>query len=192
MPILEIFLNRLDLFFETIKNIKTVGAIKFTSNPAIQKMVEDGLVSQSKTVVEFGAGNGCITKGILNALPKDGQLMSFEINEKFCEEIRNTISDDRFTFVEDSAADIEKYLNKAGIDQVDTILSSIPLSLMPDEVSNQILKEAYRKLKPGGRFIQIQYSFLSKKGLEAVFDEVSNSLEPRNVPPAFIFLCKKK
>lgn len=192
MPVLEIFLNKLDLFFETIKNIKTVGAIKFTSNPAIKRMVEDGLVSQSQKVVEFGAGNGCITKGILENLPSDGQLMSFEINEKFCEEIRNTIDDNRFTFIEDSAANLEQHLKEAGIEEVDTILSSVPLSLMPSGVAEGILQEAYKKLKPGGRFIQIQYSFLSKKILENVFDSVSHSIVPRNVPPGFIFLCEKK
>ncbi len=191
MPILKILSSKVDLFVESIKNIKTVGAVNFTSKGAINKMMLPKVFAQADCVVEFGGGNGCITEGILEHLGPQGKLLSFEINERFCEVLRS-IPDKRLNVVEDSAEYLEKYIQEAGFSQADAVISSIPLSLMPDELVEQILDDVYRLLKPGGKFVQIQYSLVTKKLLQSKFDTVSHSLTVKNIPPAFIIVCEKK
>jgi len=190
MPFLKILMNRIDLFAEKVKNIKTVGAVDFTSKYAIQEMVERPEIRTAQCIIELGGGNGCITEGILKEMqqPK-AQLLSFEINEKFCELLQE-IKDKRLTVIEDSAEKMELYMDKKGIKQADVILSSIPVSIMPDEVVEDIFAIAKKRLKPNGLFIQIQYSLLSKKLIEKTFGPVDMSWVARNVPPAFIMVSK--
>mgnify|MGYP000483529453 CR=1 FL=1 len=45
-------------------------------------MLEDIDFSKTLTIVEFGPGNGSLTKDLLTNLSSDSQLISFEINEK--------------------------------------------------------------------------------------------------------------
>ncbi len=182
-------MNRIDLFAEKVKNIKTVGAVDFTSKYAIQEMVERPEIAKAQSIIELGGGNGCITEGILNEMRSDAKLLSFEINEKFCELLRE-IKDERLTVVEDSAEKMGQYMDENGIKQADVILSSIPVSILPDEVVEDIFATAKKRLKPNGLYIQIQYSFLSKKLIEQTFGPADVSFIARNVPPAFIFVSK--
>jgi phospholipid N-methyltransferase len=59
-------------------------------------------------------------------------------------------------------------------------------------VSNEILDRSFQVLAKNGVFIQYQYSLTYYKKLKEVFREaISLEFEPLNLPPAFIYRCKK-
>jgi len=73
-------------FFKSVvdftKNVKTTGALYQTSKQ-IEKEICSKIDQNTKVVVEFGTGLGNITQRILDKLPADGKLYSFEVKAEF-------------------------------------------------------------------------------------------------------------
>ena len=176
---------------ESIKNIKTVGTVTRSSKFVCKSMISHIDFDNAETIVEMGAGDGVITKHILRKMKKDSKLLSFEINEVFCEKIRE-IKNPKLYLAEDSAENLRKHLDKLKIDQVDFIISALPFVAMPDDLSYRIVEEAHKALKPGGLYIQLHYSLLTQKMYKNVFGNIDINFEPRNIPPAFILVSEKK
>ena len=91
-----------------------------------------------------------------------------------------------------SAEHITTEINKLGYIKANHIISSLPLTIIPKEVSHTILQESFRALAIDGLFIQYQYSLTYYKKLKDVFGKsIKLSFEPLNFPPAFIYKCLK-
>src|SRR5690554_8091354 len=58
-------MNKGSLFKELFTNIKTTGAITFSSKSLVNKMLSFADFSGAKTIVELGGGDGSITRGIV-------------------------------------------------------------------------------------------------------------------------------
>jgi phospholipid N-methyltransferase len=87
---------------------------------------------------------------------------------------------------------INEELEKLGYSKSCHIVSSLPLTNIPDEISQNILKNSYSNLEKNGTFIQFQYTLSYFKKLKTVFDKpVSLGFEILNFPPAFIYRCEK-
>jgi len=177
--------SKLKTFVNFTKNIKTTGAVYKTSK-GVEKEITAKLNENSKFVIEFGTGYGNITTQILKRLPADAKLYSFEVNEEFCETVREKIKDDRLTIINDSAENFKKYIDQP----IDNFVSSIPITIIPNDIMFDILNQAKNSLKENGNFSQILYSKLSDKNLRKVFDTVDIKTIPINIPPAFIYHCK--
>ena len=78
-------------------------------------------------------------------------------------------------------------LKEYQIDEVDAILSSLPLAIIPDEIKHKIIDASYKALKPDGVFVQYQYSLNAKKLIETRFGKLKIHLVPMNLPPAFVY-----
>ena len=82
---------------------------------------------------------------------------------------------------------------KLGYSKADYIVSSLPLTIIPKEISHDILVKNFEFLATNGAFIQYQYSLTYYKKLKEVFgNSIKLSFEPLNFPPAFIYKCVKK
>lgn len=141
-------------------------------------------------VVEFGPGTGIFTHKILEKLNKNSNLLVFEINDSFYEELK-TIQDSRLTLIHDSAEKINFYLEKLNL-KADYVLSSLPLAMIPDSVVQNILIESNTALKNSGKFIQFQYSTHSLQKVKTFFTKVSIQFTFLNIPPAFVYIGLKK
>ena len=184
-------MKKIHFLKESLKNLKTVGTIVRSSKYVCKEMVSHVDFSNAKTIVELGAGDGVITKHILDKMQAGSTLLSFEVNEAFCNTLRK-IGDDRLHVIEDSAAKLEEYIQKMGLTQPDYIISAIPFVSLPDELGYEIVGECEKSLKTGGLFIQIHYSLLAKKLYQNVFGNVNISFVPLNIPPAFVLVSEKK
>lgn len=184
-------MNKIQFFKESVKNLKTVGTITRSSKYLCQAMIKHVDFDNAKVIVELGAGDGVITEHILAAMKPDAKLLSFEVNKAFCDKIRE-INDPRLIVVEDSAENIESHLNKAGETEIDFVVSAIPFVSLPDELGYNIITKCRNLLKDGGLFIQVHYTMLAKKLYTEVFGNIDINFAPINIPPAFVFVCKKK
>jgi len=184
-------MKKINVVLESIKNLKTVGTIKFSGKKLVRKVLEPVDFSSAKNIVEFGTGDGCITREIIKKMRKDAKLISFEINEKFFPLIKD-LNDPRFTFVNDSAANLIKHCNDNGIEKVDVVISSIPISLLSKQITQEVMDAVVNKLKPNGIFVQLQYSLVSKKIYESKFQNVDFNFVPLAVPPAFVYVCSNE
>ena len=172
---------------EFIKQKKTVGAITPSSKFLMKKMLSKIDFSKDISIVEIGPGTGVFTREILSRMSSKSRLISFEINENFFKQLQGTLIDNRLTLICDSAENIKKHLSG----KVDAVISSLPLAVIPIRIKLNILNETIDVLSSDAYFVQFQYSTNAKKILEHKFSYVDINFTPLNVPPAFVFYCKK-
>lgn len=183
--------EKVAFFKEAVKNFKTSGTLIPSSRFLVKRILKNIDFSNSELIVEFGPGNGIITKEILKRLKPSATLVCFEINEVFYNKL-SAITNNQLIVLNISAEEIQLEIEKLGFYQVDAIISSLPLTMLPKETSIQIIKNAYQGLKTNGFFVQYQYSTLFLKQFKSIFDEkVTLDFEPLNLPPAFLYTCKK-
>ncbi|WP_298419320.1 rRNA adenine N-6-methyltransferase family protein [uncultured Kordia sp.] len=184
-------MDRLKFFREAIRDIKTSGTIFPSSRFLSRRIVNNIDFSTVKVIVEFGPGNGIITKEILKRIQPHTKLITFEINEKFIESL-DKIKHSQLIIEKVSAEDITPILKKHGYDKADCIISSLPLTNIPTEISDRILDNSYAAMEKDSLFVQYQYSLTYYKKLKEVFhDNVKLSFEAFNIPPAFVYIAKK-
>ncbi len=183
-------MNRFKFFKEGIRNLKTVGTVTRSSRYLCDKVINHSKIHQAKVIIELGAGDGVLTKRILNRMPDDCKLIAFEINDMFIDTLE-AIDDPRLVIAADSAENIQEYLDKYKLDQVDIIYSTLPFSVIPKELASSIVNISKSVLAPEGEYLQIHYSLIEKKLYETVFGNVEVFFQPINIPPAFILKCIK-
>jgi len=168
---------------------RKVGAVARSSKYVVQNVL-GRLTGPLETVIEYGPGDGVMTKELLKKLPSSSRFFVVESNAPFVKTLRQ-IEDGRLEVIEGkvqhlSPEDIQRFSG------ADLVLSSIPFSMLKPGERLKVVSEVRKILKPGGRFIIFnQYSRLMFKPLRNNFNSVSASFEPRNIPPCFIFEAKK-
>ena len=167
-----------------------IGAINPSSVFLAEKMIENIDFKSTKPIIEIGPGTGVFTKKILDKLHKDALLIVFELNEEFFNKIKKEIQDPRVIFINDSAENIQLHLSKLNTSSINAIVSSLPLSNIPQKTVLGILRSCQKVMVENSVFIQFQYSLKQKRELEHVFKNVSISFTAWNIPPAFIYTCK--
>ena len=138
-------------------------------------------------IVELGAGNGCITQALLKKQEGNGKVISFELHPVFFDKIKH-LSYEQCTIINDNACNI---LNFVAPQSADAIVSWLPLANINIEEKQAIIIEAKKSMKEDGLFVQFQYSLYDYKFLKKHFKSVRVQFCPLNVPPAFIYVCKK-
>ena len=181
---------------EFFKNPAGVASLVPSSRFLINKMVEP-LSPGDTAVVEFGPGEGCITKRILGKIAPEGKLVAFEVNPEFIGLLRAGDKDKRFVLLEKSAEKITNELNNLGIKKVDAIVSSLSLAFLSPSSQKRILEQAHGALKNRGKFIQYHYAlrpfsvFKYLKKYKKLFNKVKVYFVLFNLPPTFVFWCEK-
>jgi phospholipid N-methyltransferase len=150
----------------------------------------------ARVVVEFGAGTGNTTTAILQNLPLNAKLISFEIHPPFIAALR-AIKDKRLLIIDDVAQNASDHLRRLEIYTVDSIVSSLPLRVIPELEREAILSTAKDILADDGNFIQFLYWFgknppLKEDLLDHHFSCQKEILVLRNIPPAKAYNMKPK
>lgn len=102
--------TRRNFFKQAIKNPTTVGAIAPFSQTTIRKMFAKIDFSHTLHIVEFGAGQGNVTKQILADMHASAKLLACEINDEFIKDLQVLASKDaKLQVIHDGAQHIEKY-----------------------------------------------------------------------------------
>lgn len=171
---------------ELLKKWKTTGAVSFSSSFLVDKMIKCIDFRKAKIIVELGAGNGCITKKLLNNMRKDAVLISLEINEEFCTHLAKTIDDDRLQIV---CGDAIETLKNLGFEP-DYIVSSIPFKVLPKKDRALLIKAIKDASNSKTVFVQFSYFISMYSFLKDNFIKVKIDFTPLNLPPAFVFKCR--
>ena len=130
---------------EFTKKINTTGAFTETSRFVVDSISKFVDKDKKQIIIEYGAGHGNITKGILDKMNAESVLYAFEIHSDFCKQLE-LINDKRLKIVNLSASEVYKVTDMPN--SVDCIISSIPFSFIPDEILQEILMEvtSYAKI----------------------------------------------
>lgn len=172
-----------------LRDFSHVAAL-FPSTPFACRSIARNLPSSTQVVVEYGPGSGVVTRELLRRLPKDGQLVAYEINAAFAQDLREW-PDGRLEVHEGDIVAASARLKEEFAGGVDAVISGIPFSFLSPDKRDLVVKNTAAALRPGGRFIVYQNSSKMTKPLRKHFTKVSCRFEPRNVFPYWIMVGEK-
>lgn len=167
-----------------------MGAITRTSKFVVKKILTY-VKPEYKYFVEYGPGDGILSKELLKKMPKDGKLVGIELNKEFYEELRK-IKDPRFLIIHGDIAEYSKRLHSLGLPQIDFVVSSVPFTIIGPKTRVEIIENTHEAMAKGGLLLMFQYSLLLKPIIKKAFKNFSAYLEMRNFPPYFIMTAVKK
>lgn len=159
---------------------------RFLTKKILDHIAFDG----AKVIVELGPGTGVFTRELQCRMNADSRLIVIELNEEFAAKLKTEFTDNRIEVVQGSATDLHKILAHFGISEADYIVSSLPLTSIPNEVSEAILVQCKTLLKENGKFLQFQYSLQQRRKIARHFKRIQIGFTPLNFPPAFVYCCE--
>ncbi|KKQ34571.1 MAG: Methyltransferase type 12 [Candidatus Nomurabacteria bacterium GW2011_GWB1_37_5] len=176
-------------FIKTLSKDHKVAAI-FPSTPFAAKKFASEVKPHYKIVVEYGAGDGAVTKEILKKLPKDGKLFAVELNLDFVNELKK-INDDRLHILSTDVAKISKELETLG--EIDMVISGIPFTFFKPDIREEVIRDSYKALRPNGSILLYQHYLLMLPYLKRVCGKknVRWYVEPRNFLPYWVMIGEK-
>lgn len=177
---------------------KSTGAFAESSEALALAMVKHANLSQAQCVVELGPGTGVITEKILDVLPSSSMFFAIEINPYLVKELEERIPGAKVYC--DSCLNLPNYLEKHNQVQCDSIVSSLPWTWMNAKERKLLLKNIISSLKPGGTFVTFGYvhGAILPNGKKFHQDLLNNFSSVKkspiiweNLPPGFVYYCKK-
>lgn len=178
----KMFLNKF------LQSPQRVGSIRPSSRFLAQAMMKPIDWENTNTIVELGAGTGAFTRLIQDKKKKDCQVIIFEQDQEMREQLQTNYP---FFHYCAEAKDIYSTIGKLGFKEIDCVISGLPFANFPDELREEIMEGVIHSLKPGGLFIAFQYSLQMRKSLALLFKKTNVSFVPINLPPAFVYYCRK-
>lgn len=180
-------------FKEYLKNPLRIGAVAPSSRFLAAKMMREADFESCGCVVEYGPGTGVFTREIVRRKKPDTPFLAIEQNPAFVGRLEGMFAgDDSVHIIQGSAANVRKILSEYGFSETGLIVSGLPFTSLPREVTDSILSETEQALSPEGKFITFQYTLFKKKVFEARFNIVDTLFELRNLPSAFVLVMKRR
>lgn len=159
-----------------------IGSVTPSSHFLVQEMLKLTDWRKVTNVAELGAGTGVVTEALLAKISPDASLSVFELDKKLREKIENRLK----IAVYPDACDLTQIIKPRSLD---VVISSLPWTTLPKEISGRILQGVLTCLKPDGQFIAYQYSRQMLRLFCHLFETVRISFVLRNIPPAFVYDC---
>lgn len=164
-----------------------IGSITPSSSFLTKRMLEDLPWGNIRFIIELGAGTGVFTEYIARNKKKVCQVLIIEQDRKMREALQSQYPD---FFFGSAAESLQDYLVDYNLPKSECIVSGLPFALFSETLQHQIMEEVVCCLCPDSVFRAYQYSLHMWNTLEHYFSDVSFSLEPLNVPPAFVYTCR--
>jgi phosphatidylethanolamine/phosphatidyl-N-methylethanolamine N-methyltransferase len=196
-------MSRAIFAMEALSDFRTVASVAPSSRYLVRAMLQPLPLQRARVVVELGCGTGVMTRALLKRLPSSATLLAFEINPRFTRYLKLMVSDPRLVLIDASAETIRGQLQRRGVEQVDAVVSSLGLAFMPAPQREAFLGELSGLLDEQGVFTQYHYlhglqfqdgrlgRFDIAGLLRRHFRSVQRSIVWRNLPPAYVFICRQ-
>lgn len=192
-------------YLESKNNMVEIGAWFRTSKYLSDKLIRDTAVNRAKNIVELGAGDGAVTKHIVENMPENAILTVFEKNKDLYDRLEDYINKfegsdrERIITINDSVENMDKHIDKYGISNIDSMISTLPWSNFTPEFQEEILSMTNEKMNSQGIFGSIAYFPGNLWGngrefpyaLKENFEEVYTSFVLRNLPPSIVYNASK-
>lgn len=182
----------LQFFKQYLKNPRNIGAIAPSSALLAKNMMLPINFQAASCIVEFGPGTGIFTDELLRLKKKDTLLVLIEQNKEFCRLLQKKYgSRTDLAIVHGSAENAVRIVKRHGFSHADYIVSGLPFTSLPGELSLKIFQAAKELIGDSGVFITFQYTLLKKKFFEEHFTFKNCIHVLRNLPPAYVFVLAR-
>ncbi len=185
-------------FSSFLRHPVATGAIAPSSVHLAKEMVNWVDWNEVRVCVEFGPGTGAFTPTILETVRPETRFFAIELNPDFA-----AIMGEKFPHVDTvnrSVADIDEICDQRGVDRIDCIICGLPWAAFPVELQNCLMNAVLTRMSSGGYFATFAYlqgtilpaGIRFKRLLRKSFGDVRKSpIVWRNLPPAFVYRCRK-
>jgi phosphatidylethanolamine/phosphatidyl-N-methylethanolamine N-methyltransferase len=184
--------DRFEFLRGFIRNPGQVGSVVPSSHRLEQRLVRSAGIAQARTVVELGPGTGGTTAAFLRAMAPSARLMAIELDGNFHRHLSQSIDDPRLILELGSAERLADFLAARRMSAPDAIVSGIPFSTMPPEVSDRIAALVAEVLRPGGRFVAYQVRAHVADYTRPYLGAPEKRWEFVNIPPVRVFTWVKQ
>jgi phospholipid N-methyltransferase len=181
--------ERLRFLYKFIQSPTKIGSVTPSSPFLVKKMFENVPWDTLDTIVELGAGTGVFTNYINQHKKVSTKAIIIEKDADMLMALKSCYPS---LYFGSDAEKLDALLEKLNITQVDCIISGLPFANFSPKLRREIMNDVTGCLKPGGLFIAFQYSLQMKSMLKQNFNKVEVSIEPLNIPPAFVYTCVKE
>ncbi len=169
----------------------TIGAIAPSSRYLAASMTAFIDFDKADCIVEYGAGTGVFNREV--ATRRDTTYIVIEQNDRFYEILRKQFYGmPGVVLIHGDAANVCGFLREQGFRHADYIISGLPFTSLPQQVSRRILSQTQKAIGIEGIFITFQYTLLRKTFLENYFNIQKIVRVWRNLPPAYVLHMKLK
>ena len=173
---------------------RQTGAIVPSQRFLITKMIAPVPETYSGQIIELGPGNGALTLRLAARCPQ-ARILACEINPALARKTRDNLDragiNGRVQVISDSAEHLLSEMGRRGMDKADYVLSGIPLGNLPGERVQGLIDAISRALRPGGMYIQFQYSLIDRKRIRSQFRILRTAPVVLNIPPAVVYYAQK-
>ncbi len=168
-----------------------IASIIPSSKALVERVASKMDFSVPRIVAEYGPGEGVHSRELAARMDPDSQLLLFELDPAFSEDLERQFADDsRVHVINRDAASLAEELTARGISQCDYILSGIPFSILEIKKKRALLQDTYDLLKPGGAFIIYQVTNELRQHA-TFFDRAESEYCLQNIPPMFVTVFHK-
>lgn len=171
-----------------VRDLK-IGAIT-QSTKYVVRAVTAAVGDTYRYIVEYGAGDGILCRGLLQRLPADARVTAVERNEDMFDELKR-IGDPRLQAIRGDVFAMSREPRSFGLPRIDAVVTSIPLTLYAPKEREALIHQTHALLEPGGSMVVYQYTPLVLPLLKKHFRRVKVTFEPRNIFPYFIMRAEK-
>ena len=173
------------------RNPAQVGSVVPSSRYLEQRLVREARIAEARTVVELGPGTGGTTAAFLRAMTPAARLLAIELDHEFHHHLCESLADPRLILELGSAERIAEFLATHRLPAPDAIVSGIPFSTMPPDVSDRVAATVAQVLRPGGRFVAYQVRAHVAEFVSPYLGQPDKQWEVVNVPPVRVFTWVK-
>lgn len=178
---------------EYIKHPRLVGAIMPSSKSLTKQMIKPISFENSTCILEYGPGTGVFTEEIIKNKCKKTVFLAIETNEAFYHTLKKKYEHiENVYIIHGSAENVDLYLKQYHLSKADYIVSGLPFTSLPKNVSTEILKKTVTALGIKGKFITFQYSKVKRSFFQSFFSTIEKHRVFWNIPPAYVFVCSFK
>lgn len=181
---------------ETLFHPFATGAIAPTSAGAARELVRRARVASAAAIFELGSGGGAITKEILRAMPPGARLFALERNPSLAGSLHHRFP--RARILCGCASRLREHAAAQHVTQVDSMISTLPWTLLSSQAQQNILAASAELLAPDGTFATLMCLGLQatakgrhfRESLHRAFPHVEPSpIIWRNFPPVIVYSC---
>jgi phosphatidylethanolamine/phosphatidyl-N-methylethanolamine N-methyltransferase len=147
---------------------------------------------RARVIVELGAGTGPITRVLAERAHPECRVIVLERDPDFIRLLHDRFAGQtNVEVVEGDVRDLTEILAQRGVEQVDFVVSGLPVPSFPKELQHDLFRVVDKVLAPTGTFNQItEMPWVYQRFYRRFFHEVSFVFEPRNLPPAGAYFCR--
>lgn len=183
----------MSFLIEYIKHPRRIGAIAPSGKCLSRQMMKPIDFSSSDVIVEYGPGTGSFTKELVTNRRAGTVLILIEQNEYFYKRLEDKFGGQPdLHIVYGNAENVNEYLKEYGFQSADYIVSGLPFTSLPKNVSGSILTATNQALGKNGKFITFQYSLIKCRFFEQYFRITRYLREMKNLPPAYVLVMKNQ